>query len=359
MEQSQQVNESVPSHPEPECLIYLSQFALRSLDQCKSELTSFYVSRLDQFARIPQNDLTECFKQLQIEIIKHLRKELSFQLLAHHSLQGSFMLRSISSLNSLSKDIYAITHLSLNNNVSETDFLVVYKKTQNTHPLDEDDLNDIYTEIEDVHLDVKRTKNQMKSLIEMVKIQSSQIENLLNENKTLKSVFETNNLILKQIQTTLSNLPSDFPNLPLISSQSTSDKNTTQQVYHSFAHAINSNSSKTNNTPRSQKRSAPHDLASETNSNQNGNKTQKTHHTPTLAINNSCSSAFPIRPNTQPFNQKSVRSFDSSLPDSSSKPKENSRENHVFDLEKIKDKNNWPRGAVINRYHKPFALRQR
>ncbi|RNA39983.1 hypothetical protein BpHYR1_044227 [Brachionus plicatilis] len=125
----------------------------------------------------------------------------------------------------------------------------------------------------------------MKSLIEMVKIQSSQIENLLNENKTLKSVVETNNLILKQIQTTLSNLPSDFPNLPLISSQSTSDKNITQQVYHSFAHAINSNSSKTNNTPRSQK--------------------------------------------------------------------------SVFDLEKIKDKNNWPRGAVINRYHKPFALRQR
>ncbi|RNA26577.1 hypothetical protein BpHYR1_037331, partial [Brachionus plicatilis] len=69
----------------------------------------------------------------------------------------------------------------------------------------------------------------MKSLIEMVKIQSSQIENLPNENKTLKSVVETNNLILKQIQTTLSNLPSDFPNLPLISSQSTSDKNTTQQ----------------------------------------------------------------------------------------------------------------------------------
>ncbi|RNA19283.1 hypothetical protein BpHYR1_038027 [Brachionus plicatilis] len=194
-------------------------------------------------------------------MIKHLRKELSFQLLAHHSLQGSIMLRSISSLNLLSKDIYAITQLSLNNNFSETDFLVVYKKTQNTHPIDENDLNDIYTEIEDVHLHVKRRKNEMKSLIEMVKSQSFLKENL--------------NLILKQIQTILSNLPSDFPNLPLISSQSTSDKNTSQQVYHSFAHAINSNPSKTNNTPRSQKRSAQQDIASETKSNQNRNKTKK------------------------------------------------------------------------------------
>ncbi|CAF0999843.1 unnamed protein product [Brachionus calyciflorus] len=29
----------------------------------------------------------------------------------------------------------------------------------------------------------------------------------------------------------------------------------------------------------------------------------------------------------------------------------------VFDLDKIKDKNNWPQGVVIGRYKKPYAER--
>ncbi|CAF0823621.1 unnamed protein product, partial [Brachionus calyciflorus] len=112
--------------------------------------------------RILCNDLLSCIQQLPIEIIKHLRKELSFNFLSHHKIQDSFTIKPNSSGKTLSKDIFNITHISVKSDpLAENDLFPFFKKiTQSPKLLDENDL-DIFTSIQEMYLDAQHTKKSI------------------------------------------------------------------------------------------------------------------------------------------------------------------------------------------------------
>ncbi|CAF0771348.1 unnamed protein product [Brachionus calyciflorus] len=268
---------STPS--QPNSLSGLMSIANRNLDEnTKSEITSFYLSNLNQLARIPY----------------------------------SFTIKPNSSVKTLSKDIYNITHLSVKSDpLTENDLFPVFKKiTQSPQLLDENDLEDIFTSIQEVHLDVQHTKSQINSLIDLVKFQSTRIKSLQTENITLKSIIQNKNSILKQIQTSLNSknvtnvCPTPFTNTntPQIPIQNTPG---------SYSQAVSSQPAKNTGNKRP---------AHDSPLNPSKNKSQKRDNKGKQNSNCTQTSEYPNRQTTQPNGQSNLLAFDSTDPTQNSKP---------------------------------------
>lgn len=435
MELSQQENDEDRAtsfdQSQPDFLGGLSRLSSGNLnDDLKSNITTYFLANVNQLARVPLNDLVTCIKSLNIEVIKYLRKEIAFNLLNHHNLQNNYSLKPNSSVNTFSKEIYTLTQLCIKEKLSESDLNTVFKKiTQTSHLLNENDLEDIFTSMEEIHIDVKNSNNQIKSLIDLIQIQSIRISTLQSENQALKSIVQNNNLMLKQIQSHLNirNL-NDDSNHPHTSHV----PNTPKQPMYSTVLASGQNNKK--ETPRYKR---PAQDSPPTNNDQSNKRTRsKSNSNP----NKKHQTSYPTRPSTCPNGQTNIRTFDSTNSDDQSKPNDSNENDFkvagprkkskkasiqkyiktsgqgsnvgfkscerkieiylgrisidekfenvkkavgeivsissfdkittihsnfqsfkftisVFDLDKIKDKNNWPRGVVIGRYKKPYAER--
>ncbi|RMZ97034.1 hypothetical protein BpHYR1_031201 [Brachionus plicatilis] len=134
---------STPLPSQPECLTGLANLSTRtSNEKSQTEIATYYLSNLVQLARIPCNDLLKRIRSFPIDIIKHLRKELAVQFLTHYNIQDLYNIKPNSSAKTLSKDIYSITQISVQPTFSETDLLLIFKKTtQSPRYVDEDDLS--------------------------------------------------------------------------------------------------------------------------------------------------------------------------------------------------------------------------
>ncbi|CAF1026507.1 unnamed protein product [Brachionus calyciflorus] len=405
MDTSQPSTSDAPNLPpsQPECLNDLANFSARTSDEkTKLEITTYYLSNLVQLARTPCNDLLKRIQSLPIDTIEHLRKELAIQFLSHHKIQDSFSIKPNSSAKTLSKDIYTITQLSVQPTFSETDLLLVFKKT-NRSPcyVDEDDLEVIFTAIQELQIDSKRTHNQINSLIDLVKLQSARIDSLQSENNSLKLIIQNNNAILKQIQSKIN--VNDFPNL--LNNGTNTPRNTIPstplQNSTSYSQAVALPKKPTNKRP-----------STDSPTKSTRNKSQKTDDVTTPNTKASQSSESVTRQTSRPNGESNIRQFDSSNPYEPTKsiednefklagPRKRTKNSSIHNyiktsgkgentgfkscerkvdiylgrisidetLEnvksvvneivqtKIKDKNIWPRGAVVGRYRKPYSER--
>ncbi|CAF0860033.1 unnamed protein product [Brachionus calyciflorus] len=141
--------------------------------------------------------------------------------------------------------------------------------------------------MEEIHIDVKNSNNQIKFLIDLIKIQTIRIITLQSENEALKSIVQNNNLKLKKIESHLNiNNLNDDSNL----------RQTMCQIHQNNQTAQDSPPA---NNDRFNKRTS-------SKSNSNPNKKQQI--------------SYPTRPSTCPYGQTNIRKFDSTNSADQSKP---------------------------------------
>ncbi|RNA44745.1 hypothetical protein BpHYR1_048007 [Brachionus plicatilis] len=92
-----------------------------------------------------------------------------------------------SSPKSLAEDVYYLIHLLCNKSCDESIISkVLNKKSSFVNQLETSELEDIFTAIKDVRINVRTSNTKIDELNKIVKSQDSQINNLIKENRDLR-----------------------------------------------------------------------------------------------------------------------------------------------------------------------------
>lgn len=182
------------------------------------ELLSFYSLNINTgFARISNREITDTLKQFPINIIKNLRNDLSIQLLKKYKSSGLYSLRTKSSINTLTNDIYLITQYLVATSITDDEISNIYNKKTNLNNTtinpEKNDLEDICTRMEEMQFDLNIITNNNDSIktsqtvqFNLIKDQTKHINNLTTENHNLKLLIEANQTKMHSLEQTINKL---------------------------------------------------------------------------------------------------------------------------------------------------------
>lgn len=446
MRDNQSESQSTPtSH---ECLIVLNEYVDKPVDgNLVEQGTKYYFENINSMCRIPMKDLLQTIQLLPLELLKSIRNKISNNFLLHfRSIHpANLVLKSKSSSRGLSQDIFRLSHLLCNKIYDNDHILEIYKYKTNkdTNCIEKDDLEDIYTVVEDNAIELKK-QNQLlneiikhnKQLQSIISHQSNLIDKLIIENNTLKTTVDNNTSTITRINLAMSKLStSNFQN-----SHQTASAQSNQtygafnpQPFHppipSYSQTVQTNIPLCQETPRPNKRQLQNENNSQKSKQSKSDNTESGNNQNLQNLN---------RPKPQQ-SKKTLKSFDSSNPElpnkdldekkddgfkvagpKKPKQKKSSTESYlknsgkgqnigfeacerkmeiylgrvglkvdnksvedyvknivnifkfeeltlvhknfksfkfeisIFDRDKINDKSLWPRGTVVNRYHRPY-----
>ncbi|CAF1129456.1 unnamed protein product, partial [Brachionus calyciflorus] len=236
-----------------ECIELLSNISVLEwhdksrFEALKIEFIKVYKSNLSNgFVRVDQKTLCNSLLKINIDALKALRNDLSNELLGSHKLTTTLVLKAKRSPNTITEDIFRLSHYLCSSNLTEDDLLTLFNKTnfnQNLvqtndnapHPLNHDDFEDLFLSIEDIKEETNQLNNNYSTLSNnqhqmtvMIQNQMKLLNKLFDENKLLK---DTVGRLEKMISSLIEN-KSNSNNSP---TQQSSQKTSTQNPTHSFS----------------------------------------------------------------------------------------------------------------------------
>lgn len=309
-----------PTHDHAECISQLLNFSRsnwndkNNLENIRTEFIEFYGEDINNgFSRVEHRTLIDSLSVFPIDILRCLRSELGNQLLAKYGLGSTLILKVKRTVNTISNDIYFLTHNLCNNELTEENFLILFNKQPTSQTLfnnsfSNEDVEDLFIAVEEIKAETSESnknymalQNSLLELNQLSKKQSEQINNLIVDNRTLHEAVKSNHVVIQSLEKLIKNF------IEMQSKQTITVPQITQSKVVSYADATptetqNIQKPQAPTTPASRKRPTNDVNHADSNKNKIQKKIDSSTMVPTTATNNETN------------RQKSLKNFNSYEP---------------------------------------------